>query len=109
MYKIIIQKLRFILDRYEKTIFSRLAQIHQRRIKYFNHVLQGLLRKLEKIIASSPNTFGERTNFKFSLNVNLGLLHPDNPFCEPMKSGFAMTARRHAKNLFAVPLNMCGE
>ena len=51
MYKIIIQKLRFILDRYEKTIISRLTQIRQRRIKYFNHVLQGLVRKLEK---SSP-------------------------------------------------------
>jgi len=51
MYKIIIQKLKFILDRYEKTIFSRLAQIRQRRNKYFNHVPQGLLRKLEK---SSP-------------------------------------------------------
>ena len=66
MYKIIIQKLRFILDRYEKTIISRLTQIRQRRINYFNHVLRWLLRKLEKVIVSS--SVDGRNKLRFSSN-----------------------------------------
>jgi hypothetical protein len=31
-----------------------------------NPTLQGLLRKLEKVIASSPNILGERSNLEFS-------------------------------------------